>query len=304
MRFLSYTVVFCACLLIGSSFAYAEPVAGASEGDDAPVAMARVGEHEITVEQFMQFLTKNPGRVQEATTPEGKGKLLRTLVEVELVRQAMLDAGSISETSTPEEQKIALAQLAAAKFPLPPAPDEDALREYYEHNKDLFGIPASVRLSQIQLRVPEGASEEEKAAVRARAEAVLERLEAGESFAELASSLTENPRAKGTDGDLGFVWRDGHEWLESALEGVEVGQHTAVLESPVGFDILMLTDEREAVITPFEQARDSVVQRIQAEGQEKARQAYVASLAKSAKVELLVDDLKTAYPNGLFETSE
>jgi hypothetical protein len=266
--------------------------------------MARVGERDITVEQFMQFLTKNPGRVHEATTPEGKGQLLRTMVEAELMRQAMLDAGSITETSTPEEQQIAAAQLAAAKFPLPPVPDEDALRDYYERNKDMFGIPASVRLSQIQLRVPEGASEEEKAAVRARAEAVLARLEAGESFADLASALTENPREKGTDGDLGFVWRDGHEWLESALKGVQVGGHTAVLESPVGYDILLLSEEREAVITPFEQARESVAQRMQAEGQEKARQAYAASLAKSTNIELLVDDLKAAYPNGLFETAE
>lgn len=105
MRFLSYSVALCACLLVGPSLARAEAVAQAPEREVTPVVMARVGERDITVEQFMQFLTKNPGRVHEATTPEGKGQLLRTLVEAELMRQAMLDAGSITETSTPKSSR-------------------------------------------------------------------------------------------------------------------------------------------------------------------------------------------------------
>lgn len=302
MRSLLILIPFWVWLVLGSSPVWAddalEPVPSA---EDAPVVMVRVGGNDITVEEFMRFLAQNPGSVREATSVEGKGRLLRVLVESELLRQAMIDAGVIAEDTTGLEQQQAFATFAQTKFPLPESPDSTVLRQYYENNKESFGIPASVRLSQIQLRVPEGATPEQKAAIRARAEAALVRLNEGEPFGEVAAELSENPKAKGTNGDLGFVWRKGHQWLEDALEGIQVGEYTGVLESPVGYDILMLTEERQAVISPFDEVRDTVAKRVQNEMQEAARQAYVRRLAEQIPVVLVQEDLKAAFPAGLFE---
>ncbi|WP_295402330.1 peptidyl-prolyl cis-trans isomerase [uncultured Thiocystis sp.] len=289
-----------------SVFALQSPVPSpAAQTEQAPkemprVIMARVGTREITVEEFMGFLAKNPTRVKEATTDEGKAGLLREAIGNELLMLAMREEGLLPENPTEADQKKAFVQLINKHFPPPPTPDDATLRDYYQKHTSDFGIPASVRLSQIQIRVKESPSEEDKANARQRAEAALARIEAGESFAAIAAELSENPRAKANQGDVGFVWRDGNAWLTQSLKGLKKGEHTGVLESPVGYDILMLTDEREAIITPFEEARDSVAKKLQVKQQAQARNAYVKQLADRVGVEIVLDEMKGSFPNGVF----
>ncbi|QIK38610.1 peptidylprolyl isomerase [Caldichromatium japonicum] len=270
------------------------------------VVMARINDREITVEEFMQFLAKNPTRVHEATTDAGKAQLLRELIEIHLLMQAMRDEGLIGSDAEPtnEELKKAFLKFSQKHFPPPPPPSEEAMRAYYEEHRSEFGIPAAVRLSQIQFRVKDPDSQEEKAAARKRAEEALARIKAGEPFAKVAAELTENTRYRETGGDVGFVKREGNAWLEQALRNLKVGEHTGVLESPVGYDILLLTDEREAVITPFEEVRNSIASQMQIEEQKKAKEKYVKNLARQAKIEIVLDELKDDYPHGVFPETE
>ena len=48
-----------------------------------------------------------------------------------------------------------------------------------------------------------------------------------------------------------------------------------MLESPVGYEIILLQDKRDAMIAPYANVRDNIVKRIQTEGQAKAREAYL-----------------------------
>jgi parvulin-like peptidyl-prolyl isomerase len=265
-----------------------------------PVVMARIGEVNITVEEFMNFLSKNPQRVREAMTVAGKAALLRTAIENRLLLAAMRQEGFINEDTKPEQYQLAYEKLARAKFPPPSVPSEKALRDYYEDYKEDFGIPASVRLTQIQFRIPEQATAEDKAAARTRAEEAYRRIEAGEAFAEVAGELTENKRARPYKGDVGYVAMKSNDWLVKALDGIAVGQHTGILESPAGYDILMVTDISEAVYTPFEGAREAVTKRMQSEAQEAAKSAYVKELASLIEITIELDELKDAYPNGIF----
>jgi parvulin-like peptidyl-prolyl isomerase len=265
-----------------------------------PVVMARVGTATITVEDFMHFLSKNPSRVREAITIEGKAALLKTAIENRLLLAAMRQDGLIDDDTKSEKLPAAFNKFAAAHFPLPPVPDEETLRAYYDAHRDDFGIPAAVRLTQIQFRLPDPATEEDKAAARARAEAALKRIEAGEAFGDVAGEVTERPETLANKGDVGFVYHRGHEWLEKALVGLQVGQHTGVLESPAGYDILMLTETRDAEITPFDQAREAVAKKMQEEGQAAARSAYIKKLAATVEINIELDSLKDAYPNGIF----
>lgn len=262
--------------------------------------MARVGSYEITVQEFMQFLARNPSRVEEATTDSGKANLLRGAIEAQLLRLAMKDEGLITENPTPPETKKALAALEDKYFPLPPPVDDETSRQYYLNHLQAFSIPASVRLSQIQFRVPQSATEEQKAAARTRAEDALRRIEAGESFEAVASDVSDNTITKAKKGDVGFVWRNDLPWLVNALQGVKVGTHTGILPSPVGYDILLLTDEREAVVSPYEDVKDDVVQQIRKSAQQQVRAEYVKSLAQKYKVEIVLDELKGEFANGIF----
>lgn len=265
-----------------------------------PVIMARVGTVTITVEDFMRFLSKNPSRVPEAITVEGKAALLKTAIENRLLLGAMRQEGLINENTKPEDLQKAFVKFAEIHFPLPPMPDEKELRAYYESHRQDFGIPGAVRLTQIQFRIPDPVTEEEKAAAWARADAALKRIEAGEAFSDIAAEVTERPETRPNKGDVGFVYPHGHEWLEKALDGLQVGQHTGILESPAGYDILLLTETREAEYTSFDQAREAVAKKMQEEGQATARAAYVKMLASTVEISIELDSLKDAYPKGIF----
>lgn len=279
------------------------PPQGAGKGKPdkmEPVIMARVGSATITVEQFMRFLTQNPQRVREATTVSGKAAMLREAIEGRLILAAMKQEGLLDEDESPQKQRAAFKKFSDAHFPLPPVPAEEALREHYEKHKEAYGIPAKVRLSQILIRVPDGAGEEGIAQARHRAEQALTRIESGEPFSVVAAEETENTVIGHRKGDVGFVERNRLPWLAEALAGLAVGQHTGVLRSPAGFDILMLTDVRDAVYTPFEQAREEVAKRMRKKGQEEARAKYIKHLASLVEISIELDELKDAYPNGIF----
>jgi parvulin-like peptidyl-prolyl isomerase len=285
----------------------AQPSPDAPAASDAApkierVDMARVGDTTITVEDFMGFLAKNPQFIDRSKTWEGKAALLRTAIENHLLVLAMRDEGLLDadQDATDEAASVAMQQLAVKHFPLPAKPEEDALRRFYEQNKASFGIPASVRVSQIQIRVDAATSDDEKADARQRAEGALKRLQSGEAFGAVAAELTENPAGKEREGDLGFLPRVEGTWLDNAIKGLPVGEHTGVLASPTGYEILMVTDMRAPIFTPLEQAKHAVADAFATQQQAAKRSEYVKQLAKDYGVSIEMEELKEFFPEGVF----
>jgi hypothetical protein len=279
---------------------------GEATGQPAPqvvevpeVVMARVGDRKITVAQFMQYITQDTRLVLKARTVPGKTELLREMILDRLMEEAMLREGLLPKDHAPNDldYRRAYQQLASRHFPKPDVtPAEEELYKYYQQHPEFFGIPAMVRISQIQFRMANNPDEAARAAVKARAEDTLKRLRAGESFATLAEALTENPQGKVAQGDLGFLQPEKDPWLKKAVEGLEVGQFSGVLESPAGYEIILLQDKRDAMIAPYANVRDSVLQRMQQEAQARAREEYAWKLAKEVGVKVEMPELKSAVP--------
>ena len=210
--------------------------------------------------------------------------------------------GFATATNLPKQASLmdylqAYQQLSGRYFPKPTAiPPEAELYQYYQQHPDLFGIPAMVRVSQIQFRYPENADEKTKAAVKAKAEDALKRLQAGESFSVLAEQLTENPLGKVTKGDMGFMQPEKDAWLKKAVEGLSVGQFSKVLESAVGYEIILVQDKRDAMVAPYANVRDNIISRVQQDAQAKAREDYAWKLAKQIVVTVEMPELKNAVP--------
>ena len=261
--------------------------------------MAQVAGKKITVEQFMKYITRDTRLVLKARTAPGKTEILREMILDRLLQEAMLREGLLPKDRAPSERDYlrAYQELAKQHFPIPSTmPSEEELYKYYQQHSELFGIPAMVRISQIQFRTPNDADEAAKTVVKGKAEEALKRLRAGESFATLAEALTENPQGKVAQGDLGFLQSDKDPWLKKAIDGLAVGQFSGVLESPVGYEIILLQDQRDAMITPYANVRDNVIQRIQQETQAKAREEYAWKLAKEVGVSVEMPELKSAVP--------
>lgn len=261
--------------------------------DDPTRIVARVGEQNITLADFRQFVLQ-AGLGDELRTKAGQVKVLRKMIEDRLLRKAAEQERAASGPLAPEDYADALRKLENAHFPAPDLPEEAVLRAYYEANKEQFGIPEMVRLMQIQFR--NDRDQPNAPAARQRAEQALQRLEAGEDFAKVATELTENPRAKETGPDRGFLPRNAEVWLREAVRGLQPGQRTGIVSSPVGYEILLVTDWRAPLLANFEAVRDKVADQWRAEQQQQARERYLKTLAGQLGVTVMEKGLENANP--------
>jgi len=101
-------------------------------------------------------------------------------------------------------------------------------------------------LSQILLRVPEGATAEQIERQRLRAQEVVRELQRGAEFARLAAAFSDAPDAM-TGGAVGFRPADRLPQLfVDAVAKLQPGEVTPPLRSPNGFHILKLVDRRSS----------------------------------------------------------
>ena len=129
---------------------------------------------------------------------------------------------------------------------------EQEISQFIERNRSL---DRDYRLEQILISVPEAASAGAIDAARERAEAVLERLDAGESFARLAAAESDARNAL-DGGDMG--WRAASQLptaAASAIRELEPGEVTSALRTPAGFQIYRLRETRGAGTEMVEQAQ-------------------------------------------------
>lgn len=111
------------------------------------------------------------------------------------------------------------------------------------HPEALSGTEYHV--AHILLRVPTELNEEKMKAFQARAEKVLSRLHAGESFAKVAANSSDSPdNVKG--GELGWLNRENLPgFYADVVSGLKPGEISPPLQSNVGLHIIKLLDKRE-----------------------------------------------------------
>src|SRR5687768_12698321 len=120
---------------------------------------------------------------------------------------------------------------------------EAEAQAYYEQHKAEFTTPSEITLREIFIEVPvsdRGVNVAEDDAARAEAEGVRKRLLAGEPFPQLAAEASD-AASKANGGLIGPVKRDElAETLQKVLDSMKVGELTAVLRTPRGYQILKL----------------------------------------------------------------
>lgn len=116
-------------------------------------------------------------------------------------------------------------------------------REVIERTFD----PKAVAFQHIYIRVPEGASEEEVAAAKKKANEALAKIRRGASFASVAREYSDGPEAS-SGGDLGI--RMNEDWPElfmSVSRKVRDGGTTGVFKASNGFHILKVVERRGVI---------------------------------------------------------
>tara|TARA_R110001583_G_scaffold31978_4_gene109041 strand:+ start:22519 stop:23835 length:1317 start_codon:yes stop_codon:yes gene_type:complete len=117
------------------------------------------------------------------------------------------------------------------------------VENFLTNNPDAFsGI--EFQLAHILLRAPEGASPEQIARLRERAEKVMARLRSGEDFARVAAETSDAPDGISA-GNIGWRERDRLPALYAdAARDLKPGELSPVLRSASGLHIVKLVDKR------------------------------------------------------------
>jgi peptidyl-prolyl cis-trans isomerase C len=159
------------------------------------------------------------------------------------------------------------------------------VRKYYDDNPDTFRRPEQVKASHILIKVPENASEAQKANALAAIEALKVRIDNGENFAVLAQEHSDCP-SKSKGGDLGFF---GSEQMvppfSKAAFDLQPGQVSEVVETRFGYHLIKLTERQEAQKLAFNDVKDEIATRLRQEQERTEIDKYIQKLTKEADIQ-------------------
>jgi len=140
-------------------------------------------------------------------------------------------------------------------------PDFTALaRENYAAHRDNFQSPEQFRPAHILKKVRCNCERDEQ---RRRIEQLLSKLQAGEDFATLAKSESEDT-SNTQGGDLGWLKSEQLTVpFASAMAKLSIGQLSDVVETEYGFHIIKLLDHQPARQQSFEEVQKDIEQNLQ-----------------------------------------
>lgn len=160
------------------------------------------------------------------------------------------------------------------------------IRAFYDQNREEFRHDAEVRASHILVRVAPGTSSARRTAARQRADKLLAEIRGGADFAAVARASSEDPVTAARGGDRGFFSRGEMDpAFDAAAFALGPGQMSGVVETRYGFEIIKVTDRREAGYAPFEEAEPVIREVLFKSARQERQAAMVTELRKKAKIE-------------------
>lgn len=184
---------------------------------------------------------------------------------------------------TPEKVSIEYVELSKKDLVSQEALDEETLKTYYEERKASFTTPGQWKARHILIQVAPNAAMAEKEAAQKKAQEILAKIQAGESFEELAKQFSDDPGSKSKGGDLGWFGPGVMvKPFQDALKAMKVGEVSKLVQSPFGFHIIKLDDVKPEVVRPFAEVRTQLAEDIQKEYLESKFYGKVEELANLA----------------------
>ena len=120
----------------------------------------------------------------------------------------------------------------------------------------------------------------------AKAEGIRKALLEGADFAKLAGEASEClSRTRG--GALGVIPR-GREApaFEEAVYAQKIGEIGEVVESPVGYHVILVTGEQEEKLLPFDEVKDRLLVSLKTKVQQQVISEYIGELRSRATIKL------------------
>ncbi len=247
------------------------PACTSPEPPPNPDVLARVGDVSITRERVeraaLRLFPKNAPR-------DLQRQALERLIDIEVLLLAARQEGlendfQVTSKVAQREQELILAEMYRRGV-VAVAEDigRDEARQYFEQHH----LGQQRRVSRILASGP------------AAIDHVLTRLRGPDSFAAVASELSDDGNTAQQGGDLGYKSRlDFKNYiLRRQLFGADLGEIVGPVQEPDGFSVFVVTDERDV---SFESMAPAVVEAMQEQKHAIATFEFLEGLAERADIE-------------------
>ena len=151
---------------------------------------------------------------------------------------------------------------------------DEQVAQFYEANKGNFKQPDSYRVSHILLADAEAAKQ------------ALERVKGGEPFAKVAEEVSTDP-SKSRGGDIGFFTKGQViPAFEEAAMKLKPGEISGVVQTPLGYHIILLAEQKPAHQKSLEEVKDQIRQGLQGQRGQQAVQSVIQELRSKAQIKI------------------
>ncbi len=164
---------------------------------------------------------------------------------------------------------------------------DEEIQAYYDSHPELYGGTISYHLRNILMRAPDFATDSERREVQERIQAIRSRIEAGESFADLAATYSQSPTAA-EGGDLGeFEKKMLSPQIQEALEALQPGQMTPILDTDQGFQLFYVEAINRGEGKPLESVREEIQQKLFTEVVDKKFVSWLETLRSQSHIRII-----------------
>jgi peptidyl-prolyl cis-trans isomerase C len=203
-----------------------------------------------------------------------------------LAQQKMTEA----ELKERTRNKIAFAKFVQTQVVSDVPVTEQAIRAFYDQNQKAVTQPERLHLRHILIKVDANTPEPEKQKAREKAEALLERIEDGEDFAQLARENSDDQGSKDKGGDIAW-WVRGQSvpsFEQAAFALQEVNDLSPVVQTQFGYHVIQLLERQAPTVAPFEQVKDRIGEFLKQKQARDQIENRVKALKAKGKVEVFL----------------
>ncbi|EEX92835.1 peptidyl-prolyl cis-trans isomerase D [Vibrio orientalis CIP 102891 = ATCC 33934] len=241
-------------------------------------ALRRAG---FNAESFAEYLRRDLVRNQLLTAIQGsdftlpseveaQSKLLTQTREVKKVTLSLEDFAAKAQLSEdeindyykqnperytrPEQVKVAYIELSAQQLKDDIQVSEEQAKQYYQEHLDKYSSEEQRRVSHILVEGDD----------QAKAQAILDELNAGADFATLAEEKSDDFGSASEGGSLGWIERDVMDpaFEDAAFALTKVGDTTGLVKSDFGYHIIKLDELKDSVAKPYAEVAAEIKQEL------------------------------------------
>lgn len=148
---------------------------------------------------------------------------------------------------------------------------DESLRKTYQDEIDSFRTPDRVRARHILIKIPQNASQADKDKAKAKAQDILNQIQHGGNFEELAKKNSDDPGSGAKGGELGWL-QHGQTVpnFDKTVFSLQPGQTSGLVETEYGYHIIQTEEKQAAHTQTFEEAKPQLMADAQKQGAQDA----------------------------------